>query len=612
MKIEEKYESQGWPAIARPDLKPPEGWSLSLATAVNRVRHHSLSPDGNRIAFVWDREEQSDVYVMAADGGWPRRVSTDRTRVAYWSDEAPEWSPDGEWLAFSMNDHVYVAPAAGGIPRKVSGFGDGAFSPVWMPDSRGLLVSVERDESVQLLLADREGSWPRALVADARGDVWDPQPSPDGRLVAYTFRPFDDLNRLDVRIVELESGQVREMAGAPGVRQRNARWSPRGEWLAYLSQQSGWYEIWLVRADGMDRRQLTRLVHDVEYFAWSPDGMRLACTVNRGGAFDLALVDVADGATRFVREGRGFYDRPQWTPDGEGLYVTYESPTQPPDIYRVELQGRQEALTSSMLPGLAALSLVEPERVSYRSYDGLEIPAFLYRPAKSNGAAILYPHGGPSSLYTFEWDILAQYFTAKGYTWICPNYRGSTGYGVEFEHANYFDWGVGDTQDCLYGARYLRELPGIDPERIGIYGGSYGGYMTACCLSRDPDYLFAAGVDKYGDSNLVSSWAQCNRDLRLYTEIFLGHPAKNRGIYRAGSPVYEVENVRKPVLILHGLLDTVVPPEASEEWVAALRRAGKDFEYKTYADEPHGFLKRKTQLDAYGRIERFFDWWLLP
>jgi dipeptidyl aminopeptidase/acylaminoacyl peptidase len=549
---------------------------------------------------------------MSADGGWPRRVSTERMRVAYWSDEAPEWSPDGEWLAFTMNDHVYAAPAAGGLPRKVSGFAEGAFSPVWMPDGRGLLVSVERDGSVHLLLTDREGSWPRPIVVNPDGDVWDAQPSPDGRLVAFTFRPFDDLNRLDVRIVELDSGQVREMAGAAKVRQHFGRWSPRGEWLAYLSQQSGWYEVWLVRADGMDRRQLTRFGQDVNHISWSPDGAQLACTVIRGGAFDLALVDVANGTTRFVREGQGVFDRPQWSPDGAWMTVEYESPLQPPDLYLLDLHGRQQQLTHSMLPGLAALTLVEPERVSYRSYDGLEIPAFLMRPAKSNGAAILYPHGGPSSLYGFEWDVLAQYFVAKGYTWICPNYRGSTGYGVEFEHANYFDWGVGDTQDCLFGARYLRELPGIDAERIGIYGGSYGGYMVACCLSRDPDYLFACGVDKYGDSNLVSSWAQCNRDLRLYTEIFLGHPTKNWGIYRAGSPLYEVENVRKPVLILHGLLDTVVPPEASEEWVAALRRAGKDFEYKTYADEPHGFLKRKTQMDAYPRIERFFDWWLLP
>lgn len=158
----------------------------------------------------------------------------------------------------------------------------------------------------------------------------------------------------------------------------------------------------------------------------------------------------------------------------------------------------------------------------------------------------------------------------------------------------------------------LAGLPEIDPGRIAIFGGSYGGYMTACCLSHDPDYLFACGVSKYGDANLISSWAQCNRHLRLYSQVFLGHPALHRGVYRAGSPIFEVENVQKPVLILHGLEDDVVPPEASEEWVEALRRAGKTFEYKTYAGEPHGFLMRRTQLDAYARIERFLDWHLLP
>ncbi len=274
--------------------------------------------------------------------------------------------------------------------------------------------------------------------------------------------------------------------------------------------------------------------------------------------------------------------------------------------------GRATQVTFSQLPALAANGLVVPEIASYQSYDGLEIPAFLYRPKQSNGAAVLYPHGGPSGQYTYGWDILAQYFVAKGYTWLAPNYRGSTGYGLAFEHANYDDWGVGDTQDCLHGARYLRTLPGIDPERLGIYGGSYGGYMTVCCLSRDPDYLFACGVNKYGDSNVISSWAQCSRELRLYTEIFLGHPADNRAVHLAASPIAEVKNIQKPVLVLHGLDDMVVPPQAAEEWVEALRREGKTFEYKTYAGEAHGFLKRSTLLDYYGRIERFFDWYLMP
>ena len=155
-------------------------------------------------------------------------------------------------------------------------------------------------------------------------------------------------------------------------------------------------------------------------------------------------------------------------------------------------------------------------------------------------------------------------------------------------------------------------MKGIEPDRIGIAGGSYGGYMTVCSLARDPEYLFACGVSKYGDANLVSSWAQCEKRLRLYTEIFLGHPAANLAIYQKGSPIAEARNVQEPMLILHGLLDTIVPPESSEEWVEALKRHDKVFEYKTYEDEPHGFLRRENLQDVYERMERFLDWYLLP
>jgi dipeptidyl aminopeptidase/acylaminoacyl peptidase len=134
--------------------------------------------------------------------------------------------------------------------------------------------------------------------------------------------------------------------------------------------------------------------------------------------------------------------------------------------------------------------------------------------------------------------------------------------------------------------------------------------MVACCLARDPEYLFACGVSKYGDANLYSSWAQCERDTRLYTEMQIGHPARNWQAYVAGSPILDMEKVQKPILLLHGLDDDIVPPQSSEEWVEALRQAGKTFEYKTYEGEPHSFLKRSTELDWQIRMERFFDWYL--
>lgn len=612
IKLIEKYERNGWPSIARPDVKPPNGWDLSLITSIERIRNHRLSPDGKTIAYVKDGETLSDVFSMPASGGWPARITMNRALVAYWDDEVPQWSPDSQWLAFTISEHVHVAPAHGGLPKKISAFVTEASTPKWMPDSRGLIISVTRHEADQLVLTDRDGCWPRALTDTPDGDHWDANPSPDGSLVAFVFRPFNDLNRTDISLISLSTGAIHPLYGKPAVRAWMPRWSPDGHWVAFISQDGGWNDLWLVKPDGNDPHQLTRLGADISDIEWSPDGKQITCNVNRNGSFELCCVDAASGEVAVLRGGMGCHSRPQWTPDGQSLTFEYESPVLPPDLYRIDLSDRRVTqLTFSNPPAMARNTLVAPECISYRSTDGLDIPAFLFRPTHPNGAAILYPHGGPSSLYAAEWDALAQYLVAKGYMFLAPNYRGSTGYGLAFEHANYNDWGRGDTQDCLCGAKYLRDMPGIDPARLAIFGGSYGGYMTICCLSRDPEYLFACGIAKYGDSNLISSWAQCNRQLRLYTEIFLGHPSRNRQVYLDGSPIADVENVRKPVLVLHGLLDDVVPPEASEEWVEALRAHGKTFEYKTYSNEPHGFLRRDNQLDVYERIERFLDWYLL-
>ena len=613
IKLVEKYERNGWPSIKRPDLKPPEGWNLSLITSLERIRSHALSPDGETVAFIKDGESLSDVYLMPSKGGWPARITTDRPLAAYWDDEIPAWSPDGKWIAFGIKGHVHLVPREGGLPKKITDFAGAASGPRFMPDSHGLIVTVERNETDQLLLTDIEGCWPRALTNDTLGDHWDARPSPDGKSVVYILRRFDDLNRLDVVLLEIESGKSITLYGKPSTRALSPKWSPDCKWIAFIAQETERDEIYLIRPDGEGLHQLTNTGQDVAQFEWAPDGKQLLVIFNRNGSFDLSLVDAEAGSVTELRSGVGLHANPNWAPDGSFITFEYESPLLPPDIYRLDLSSKQVTqLTFSNPPALQTNKKVMPELVSYKSFDGLEIPAHLYRPEKPNGAAILYPHGGPKDQYTYFWDDLAQYFTAKGYTYLAPNYRGSTGYGKQFERANYNDWGIGDTQDCLHGAKFLREFKEIRPESIGIMGGSYGGYMTICSLSRDPEYLFACGVSKYGDSNLVSSWALCEKRLRYYTEIFLGHPSVNTSFYLKGSPINDVKNVQKPVLILHGLLDTVVPPEASEEWVEALKRHDKVFEYKTYEDEPHGFLRRENLYDVYERMEQFLDWYLLP
>ncbi len=616
----EKYEYNGQPSLPRPDLNPPPGWSLPFISSLDLVRNHSLSPDGQHVAFIWDRDDLSEVYLLPAGGGWPRRLSCGRGPAITWDDELPAWSPDSQWLAFTQDDHVHVAPLSGGLPRKISDFTSSASAPAWMPDSRGLIVSVSRGETVQLVLSDLDGAWPRALVVDPGGNASDPRPSPDGRWAAYVFQPFADLRRLDIRLVDVASGQSHSLAQAPSVFNHSPRWHPGGQQLAFLSQQSGFYELWLVQPDGSNLRQLTRLGCDLSDPAWSPDGTRLACIANRGGAFELVLVDGQDGQAETLATGLGIYSRPNWSPDGSWLTVEYESPIQPPSILRFDLETRRATpLTHSLPPALENIRWTLPEAITIEPGEGAAAPmplqgcpALLYRPERSNRAGILYLHGGPNDQVGYQWDIFKQYLAAAGYTILCPNYRGSTGYGLAYERANYLDWGGGDLQDCLAAADFLTRQPGVDAKRLGCWGPSYGGYLTNCALARDPHYRFACGVSVFGDADIKTSWAQCSQRLRLYTEIYLGNPAEQPQVYQAGSPVHQVGNVKAPLLLLHGLLDDIVPPEASEEWAQALRQAGKTFEYKTYADEPHGFLHPRNRLDAWQRIERFFNWYLMP
>lgn len=613
--LTEKYERQGWPSLARPDIKSPPGWSLELISSVARLYNHSLSPNGKHIAFLWNREGFADVYSLdlaRRHSGWPYRISLDRKNIVYWRDEIPQWSPDSRFLAYTSGDEVMVTPLAGGSATPIAPFAKGCSSPVWLPDGNNLIVSQEIDHTIQFWKVSREGSTAQLLTHDT-GDHLEPQPSPDGKFLAYTHKPLDDPRRSDLRLLELESGAIIPLTGAPQQKDWRPIWSPDGSLIAFLSQRSGFNELWIVPANGGDPQQLTHAGMDLADHAWSPDGTRLACTISHLGAVNLAIIHLSDGTLEQITHTKGVYSHPNWAPDGSFLTAEFESPTSPPDLFRIDLSNRRTTqLTFSNPPALRALPLLELESITYAGAGGLEIHGLLYQPAKSNRAAIVHPHGGPSDQYTYQWDIFDQYLAAKGYTILAPNYRGSTGYGVAFEHANYGDWGGGDTIDCLNAAAFLAGLNGIDPARIGIMGASYGGYMVACTLSRDQDDRLACGISKFGDANLFSSWALCERDTRRYTEMMLGHPSRERLVYQKGSPILQVDQIRKPVLILHGLEDDIVPPEASEEWVEALRKAGKTYEYKTYAGESHGFLSRPTIQDVYARTERFLDWYLFP
>ncbi|MFN2262824.1 MAG: prolyl oligopeptidase family serine peptidase [Anaerolineales bacterium] len=611
-----KEERNGWPSQARPDRKLAEPWSTELLVAVNHLHHHCLSPDGKYIVFIWQRDGNSDIWLMRSNGyGWPERITVDRPQQSFWTDDQPRWSPDSKWIVFSAQEDLWVVSRKGGKARRLTDFKLGDGHPIFSPDGSRIYFLSGRKEFLNLCWTTLDADWPNSLT-NLSADVTDPQPSPDGALVAFVYHPQDDLNRAEICLVPEQGGELRHLTGSAQVRDYQPRWSPDNQYLSLISNRSGWNNLYLLQVSSGNIRQLTTLEADVKQHAWSHDGKRIALVISHQGTTRLEILDLVDQRRKTLHEGKGWHSFPQWGPDDDWVSVEFESPVQPPDIFRINVKnGRLKQLTFSTPASLKGTQLVQPEFIQFPSTNDSLIPGFLFRPPGASPEkpcpAIVYPHGGPTDEYACFWEMLTQWLVAKGYAVLAPNYRGSTGYGLAHQFALHQHWGIVDTEDMLAAADYLSDLDWVDGRRLGIYGASYGSYLALLALARDPQYRFKCGVAKYGDCDILASWAQGDRPGREDLERQMGHPLNNLDGYRAGSPIYEAANIKSPLLILHGDQDRRVHPKQSEQLVETLCKENKVFEYILYRGEGHGLLNKANLLHFYATLERFLDWYLI-
>jgi dipeptidyl aminopeptidase/acylaminoacyl peptidase len=349
---------------------------------------------------------------------------------------------------------------------------------------------------------------------------------------------------------------------------------------------------------------------------FSADGKALTYTINKDARINTYLMERSTGHAERLPFPEGLTSiagSPSQFFTGRNSTVDL-APERPSDLWVYELSTHKPTeLTFSAIASLNPASIPPSQLVYYKSFDVRMISAFLWMPfnLKRDGSnpGIVLPHGGPTGQTPDSFNRAAA-LASRGYACIAPNVRGSTGYGMEFQKANYKELGGSDLQDEVYAARFLTATGYVDAHKMGITGGSYGAYMAMMAIGKTPD-VWSAAVELYGITDWLTEQEHEAPLLQQYEQSSFGDPVKDRKVYEDASPKKYLANAKAPLLVLQGENDITDPKEEAEQVVAILNGAGVTVDAHYYSDEGHGFLKRENQTDAMQRTVEWFDRYLL-
>jgi dipeptidyl aminopeptidase/acylaminoacyl peptidase len=351
---------------------------------------------------------------------------------------------------------------------------------------------------------------------------------------------------------------------------------------------------------------------DVDETTLDPSGRRLAYALNRDGAADIIVRDVANGAEETV-EGLPpgalyayWQDGLAWDATGDRLAISWTASRASPNVWVYRVGGRcAKQVTHGEGLALDPTRLVEPEHVTYPSFDGRHIPGLYYRPKSDKPPpCVVFVHGGPEGQYRPTFQPLVQHLVSVGFAVLAPNVRGSTGYGKWYTHLDDVRLRMDSVADLAHAAYWLRDSRRADPARIAVYGGSYGGFMVLAALTTYPD-LWAAGVDLVGIASFVTFLENTGPWRRHLREVEYGSLEKDRDFLESISPIHRVDRIRAPLLVIHGANDPRVPISEAEQMVERLRTLGRTVEFLRLDDEGHQIAKLKNRLVAYPLVAEF-------
>lgn len=580
----------------------------------------AFSPDGRTLAFLMNTTGVAQVFRLDEPGGAPVQL-THLDQIV----RSVHWSPDGRRLLFAMdhggNEHtqLYLAAADGGglaaltdAPGAIHTFGG------WSPDSRRISFAANRRNPAHfdLYVLDVETGQEQCVLereATLTPFGW----SPDGAsvLVRQDHRSDDQ----DLYLLELAGGSLRHLTPHSGyARYLSPRFLPDGRCVLLCTDQ----ERDFTALASLDLETLTlggiyEPEAEVEFCDAPASGDRIVYVVNREGYSEAACARLREGAlcdSRTLASG-AVVPELRLSADGSRAAMTLTTPTANLNVWGFDtLAGRGEQWTSAPMDELGAAALAVPELVRYRSQDGLQIPAWLYRPAGERVQGlpvVVHVHGGPESQDRPGFNAVYQYLVHRGYAVVAPNVRGSAGYGKAYLHMDDVEKRYDALRDVEYAHHWLTSSGIGDPARIAIMGASYGGFTVLYSLTRRPE-LWAAGVDIVGIANFETFFEHTGPWRRHLRASEYGDPERDRELLRDLSPIHRVDQIRAPLMIVQGANDPRVPQEESDQMVEQLRARNHPVEYLLFEDEGHGITKIPNRLKAYPAIAAFLDRYLAP
>lgn len=601
------------PVSAQPQPSKP---SLQQYLNIRATAAPALSPDGSQYAFLWAITGTPQIWVSKTDGGFPQQVTFFEDRVDF-----VDWSPTEDLLLFGKSSggnektQLYTLKPDGTNLTALTNnleviYNFGGFAR----DGKSIAYSSNerRPQSFDVYLMRLDTKASRRVVESDTS--YNPGGfSPDGKYLVLG-RGETSLNN-DLYLLDLGTLQRIHLTPHEG----DARYSGLG-----FTSKPG--ELYIVTNKGRNFASLATTTfkdgkigdlkfievgnYDVEGLEISDDGTYLSYRTIQDGYFRMTVKNLKTGETVFVTNPSSL-SNVSFTPDSKKFVLTYASGTQVVERFLYEpVSKKMSQISFPSYAGLARESFVEPQLIKYKSFDGAQIPAFLYLPksAKKDGSLplIINYHGGPEGQSQPYFDGLIQYLVASGYAVLQPNVRGSSGYGKAYLDADNATKREVSLKDGIAAAEWAKSAGYFNPKKLIAYGGSYGGYMTLAMVTFYPD-TWAAGVDVVGISNMISFLKNTGAYRQKNRIAEYGDPEKDAEFLKKISPLYSVDKIKAALMVIQGANDPRVPKSEADQIVEAVKKKGGVVEYQLFEDEGHGLAKLKNRIKGYTAMVDFLD-----